>query len=120
VYMPCSFPTPVGSITPGRFRLIDTAFRSLNNVGSHKMQLSRLSHTACTLAVYASQHRLPHDYARLASGCWPALPGGVGYPQGSIERFQFFITSSFPKLYLTHSTVPVELLQRYETGCHKA
>src|SRR5262249_28917365 len=25
--------------------------------------------------------------ARLASGCWPALPGGMGYPQGSDERF---------------------------------
>src|SRR5262245_18415161 len=25
--------------------------------------------------------------ARLASGCWPALPSGIGYPQGPDERF---------------------------------
>jgi hypothetical protein len=68
------------------------------------LRLSRLNDTACTLAVYASQHGSPHDHARLASGCWPALPGGIGYPQGSIEGFQlFFTTSSFPRLCLTHS-----------------
>jgi hypothetical protein len=66
--------------------------------------LSRLNHTACTLAVYASQHGSPRDHARLASGCWPALPGGIGYPQGSTERFQSFITSSFPRLLLAQST----------------
>ena len=49
--------------------------------------LSRLNHTALTLAVYASQHRLPGHHARLASGCRPALPDGSGYPLGSIERF---------------------------------
>ena len=69
--------------------------------------LSRLSHTACTLAVYASQHGSPHDHARLASGCWPALPGGIGYPQGSDERFQLSITFSFPRLCLTHGSSPV-------------
>jgi hypothetical protein len=50
--------------------------------------LSRLNDTACTLAVYASQYGSPHSHARLASGCWPALPGGIGYPQGPSERFQ--------------------------------
>jgi hypothetical protein len=70
--------------------------------------LSGLNRTACTLAVYASQHGLPHNHARLASGCWPALPGGVGYPLGSVERFQFFIISSFPRLCLTPSSFPLQ------------
>jgi hypothetical protein len=38
-----------------------------------------------------------HRHARLASGGWPALPGGTGYPLGPYERFQV-IPSSFPKL----------------------
>ena len=39
--------------------------------------ISRLCHTAHTLAVYASQRRLPDHHARLASGWLPALPGGT-------------------------------------------
>jgi len=35
----------------------------------------------------ASQDELPHHHARLASGCWPALPGGIGYPLGCYEKF---------------------------------
>ena len=52
-----------------------------------KSSLSGLNNTAYTLAVYASQHGLPHSHARLASGCWPALPDGIGYPLGSSVRF---------------------------------
>jgi len=40
-------------------------------------------------------------HARLASGCGPTLPDGIGYPSGSTERFQGHfqcIPSSFPKL----------------------
>ena len=51
--------------------------------------ISGLNHAAHTLAVYASQRGLPQRHARLASGCWSALPGGVRYPQGPIDRFQF-------------------------------
>ena len=64
--------------------------------------LSGLNHTASALAVYASQPRLPGHHARLASGCRPALPGGIRYPQGSCERFQIathpWQSPSFPKL----------------------
>jgi hypothetical protein len=35
-------------------------------------------------------------HATLASGRWPALPGGIGYPQGSNERFQRSILTSLP------------------------
>ena len=33
--------------------------------------------------------RVTQRHARLASGCWSALPGGVRYPQGPIDRFRF-------------------------------
>jgi hypothetical protein len=32
-------------------------------------------------------HCVATTVARLASGCWPALPDGIGYPQGFNERF---------------------------------
>ena len=54
-----------------------------------QMNISGLNHAAQALAVYASQRGLPQRHARLASGCWSALPGGVRYPQGPIDRFQF-------------------------------
>ena len=82
-------------------------------------EVSRLNHAAQTLAVYASQRRLPRRHARLASGCWPALPGGIGYPPDSDERFPR-ITSSLPPFqnflaqdegFATHDDVP--RLSRY-------
>jgi hypothetical protein len=48
--------------------------------------------------------KLPPDHARLASGRWPALPGGLGGPQGSYERFPSCFLTSLPPLpsILTH------------------
>jgi len=71
--------------------------------------LSRLNDTAHPLAVYASQPGLLPDHARLASGCWPALPGGIGYPLGSDARFSFSCCTSLPRLLLAHG---VDLLRR--------
>ena len=101
VNMPCS-PTPVGPFAPGQIKRAGAAFRDSYCVGPHNYMLSRLNHTAYSLAVYASQRRLPERHARLASGCWPALPGGVGYPLGPNERFQPISPSSFPRLRLAH------------------
>lgn len=43
------------------------------------------------------RHReLPLCHARLASGCWPALPGGGDYPLGFITKFQSLLPTSFP------------------------
>jgi hypothetical protein len=67
--------------------------------------LSRLNDTAHPLAVYASQPGLLPDHARLASGCWPALPGGIGYPLGSNARFSFSCCTSLPRLLLAHSVL---------------
>jgi len=85
--MPCSS-TPTGPAGPSQFSPPDTAFRRGNGVGSRDDAiLSGLNHTACPLAVYASQPRSPSDHARLASGCWLTLPGGIDYPLGSAARF---------------------------------
>src|SRR6202022_4911228 len=41
-------------------------------------------HTRCLRFVTT----VTRSHARLASDCWPALPGGVGYPLGSYTEFQ--------------------------------
>jgi hypothetical protein len=51
--------------------------------------------------------RVTPDHARLASGCSHALPGGIGYPQGHDERFQFSCSSSFPKLTWRDPKLPI-------------
>ena len=43
-------------------------------------------------------------HARLASGCWPALPGGGGYPPGPIARFQVVYVILPPRPGLTWRT----------------
>jgi hypothetical protein len=63
-------------------------------------KVSRLDVQAFHLAVYASQGGSPRRHARLASGCWPALPGGIGYPQGPygwFPRCNRYISSSLPQ-----------------------
>jgi hypothetical protein len=50
-------------------------------------RISGLDRRAWARAVYASSPGLPQDNARLASGCLASFPGGIGYPQGSYERF---------------------------------
>ncbi len=91
VCMPCSS-TPVGSDTPDRLRRSDAAFRTVRTTSAPtNSPLSRLDHTACTLAVYASQCRLPVHHARLASGCRSTLPGRIGYLPGPGERFHAVI-----------------------------
>lgn len=73
-YMPCSS-TPAGRPTPRRNGVCRAAFRCLENVGSRDAVITGLHHTACTLAVYASQCRLPVHHARLASDCWLRFVG---------------------------------------------
>jgi hypothetical protein len=98
--VPCS-PTPAGPLCSAT-----AALRCcLPPFGRRRLprlpNISRLNHTARSFAVYASQGELPQRHARLASGGWPTLPGGTGYPPGPNERFQV-IPSSFPKLCLAH------------------
>jgi len=65
--------------------------------------ISGLNHTACTLAVYASQPGLPLHHARLASDGRLTFSDGIGYPLGSNERF-LLVTQGppFPN-FLAHS-----------------
>ena len=51
------------------------------------MVISGLNHTAFDLAVYASQWRSPATTQDSLPAAGPALPDGIGYPQGSDERF---------------------------------
>ena len=74
---------PGGLEGPGHYDPSDVAFRILDGVGHHTQTLSGLNHTAHTLAVYASQHAVARDHARLASGCLARL-GRTGFnPRGS-------------------------------------
>jgi len=56
-------------------------------------------HTRCLRFVTA----VTRSHARLASDCWPALSGGVGYPLGSKQSFRVrYISSSLSRLHLAH------------------
>jgi hypothetical protein len=68
-------------------RCSGVAFRRLEDVGSRNAVISGLNHTACTLAVYASQRRLPDaTQDSLPVGGQP-FPRGIGYPPGSLRNF---------------------------------
>ena len=109
VDVPCSS-TPAGPVGQAIFGPSGAAFRSRYVVGSRDVKiLSGLNHTAHPLAVYASQPGLLPDHARLASGCWPALPGGIDYPLGSNARFSSSCCTSLPRLFLAHTVAKLWL-----------
>src|SRR5262249_31573814 len=63
--------------------------------------ISGLDSTAFTLVVYASSLRSPGSMQDSLLAAGQALPGGIGYPLGSYERFPRcipYIFSPFPKL----------------------
>src|SRR6202789_2075408 len=55
--------------------------------GSRQLVISGLNHRAFDLAVYASQWRSPAPTQDSLPAAGPALPDGIGYPQGFNERF---------------------------------
>jgi len=67
------------------------AFRRNKDVGSHIVLISGLHHTACSLAVYASQlsftPRGSYGHARLASGWWSTFAGRDWLPARSLVKF---------------------------------
>src|SRR4029077_1832572 len=67
-----------------------------NDEGSTRALISGLNHTAFDLAVYASQGRSPATTQDSLPAAGPALPDGIGYPQGSDERFHICDDSPFP------------------------
>ena len=92
-HSPCS-PTPAGPGTLGHACVAGTAPASDQDEDSHE-ELSGLNHTAFDLAVYASQGWSPTTTQDSLSAAGPALPDGIGYPQGSYKRFQ---VCGFPPL----------------------
>src|SRR6266404_4797234 len=99
--MPCS-PTPAGRHAKP-LRRVDVAFRDFGTRRLPPLSISGLNHTACALAVYASQPGSPLDHARLASGWGLALAGRVWLPARSLVEFlRYFMASSSPRLRLAH------------------
>ena len=98
-HCPCS-PTPAGPFTRfgSRCHANDAAPAHVHNEGSPHRVFSGLNHTAFDLAVYASQRKLPTPTQDSLLAAGPALPDGIGYPQGSIERFLSSNSSSLPHL----------------------
>ena len=59
------------------------------------MVISGLNRTAFDLAVYASQGRSPAPTQDSLPAAGPALPDGIGYPQGSDKRFHIYMILLF-------------------------
>ncbi len=78
---------PGGSAAPARSLSAPLLPSARFKASAPTRKLSRLNHTACTLAVYASQPGLPLRHARLASGWGPAFPGRASHPRGPSVRF---------------------------------
>jgi hypothetical protein len=79
---------PGGPNASGHYDALGVAFRSVDDVGSAIGHLSRLNHTACSLAVYASRLGLLRSHhARLASRWRPTLAGQDLNLLGCFRRF---------------------------------
>src|SRR5271157_4588287 len=95
-HSPCS-PTPVGPSRLSRPWVSCLARPPrLTRTRAHHEEISGLNRTAFDLAVYASSWRLPAIMQDSLPAAGPALPGGIGYPQGSCERFHGCNDSPFP------------------------
>ena len=88
-------------------RRVDVAFRNFGTRRLPPLSISGLNHTACALAVYASQPGSPLDHARLASGWGLALAGRVWLPARSLVKFPllhgFLLTQASPGAPKTRS-----------------
>src|SRR4030042_4010416 len=85
-HLPCSM-TPVGSA-----RQTNTTRqccpRPCDGEGPNVYHLSRLNRTASAVAAYASRPLVAQGRARLASGCWSALPCGACTHRVTTAGFQ--------------------------------
>ena len=72
----------------GRLGATDTAPATTTAKAPALVTLSGLNRTASALASLRFACWVTPTCARVASGCRPALPGGLEYPQGHAERFQ--------------------------------
>jgi hypothetical protein len=100
VSVPCSS-TPAGSRTPGHCGAATRPSVEWTTSAPAMMSISGLIHTARSLAVYASQCRLPEHHARLASDRWPSSVGRGWLPAGFQRKVS---ASGFPlsQAFLAH------------------
>src|SRR3954464_11004000 len=80
----------------------------LTKARARRDEISGLNRTAFDLAVYASQWKSPATTQDSLPAAGPALPDGIGYPQGSIKRFQAEL-SSFSELLGARSDLVFKL-----------
>src|SRR5207244_11332486 len=84
--MLCS-PTPADCMHQAPCDARDVAFRAADDVGSAFSHVSRLNHTACSLAVYASQLGLLRSTPRKTRFPLAANLGGAGLsPAGLLQE----------------------------------
>jgi hypothetical protein len=86
VHMPCS-QTPAGPSSPRHYSesvLLPPAQRRRL---LQRLSFEALSHGLCTRCLRFVPPLLTTTQDALPAGGWP-LPGGIGYPLGSVERFQ--------------------------------
>ena len=78
---------PGGPDASGLYDAPNIAFPTVDSVGSAFWHLSRLNHTACSLAVYASQLGLLRSTPRKTRYPLTATPGGAGFePAGLLSK----------------------------------
>ena len=95
VDMPCSR-DPGETSTPSCHVSVSVLPSAKGTTSALTNLLSGLNHTACPLAVYASQPGSPPDHARLASGWWLAFAGQDWLPAGSQRKVSTTRTACHP------------------------
>jgi hypothetical protein len=79
-----------------KLRQVGTAPRTAYREGSPREVISGLDNMASALAVYASPRGSPQRTQDSLLAAGQALPDGIGYPQGSDERFPRCFLHRFP------------------------
>src|SRR3954471_22517755 len=102
-----------GSVGPGASCLARPP--RLTKTRAHGEEISGLNRTAFDLAVYASQWKSPATTQDSLPAAGPALPGGIGYPQGPCKRFQA-VLSSFSELLGARCRSRLQSLPKGEAG----
>src|ERR1700680_3544200 len=100
-YLPCSL-TPMG---PPRqaFSALRCCLPRISPRRLPRSPLARLTHTACTLAVYASPPRSPVATQDSLPAAGQLCRAGLLYPLGSKQSFRArYISSSLSRLHLAH------------------
>ena len=115
VHMPCSL-TPAGPPRPAILGVpMLPSAQPTASAPASSFAFGAPSHSLRTPCVRFTS-TVARCRATRGSGCWPALPGGIGYPTGPIERFHRQDFLSAPP-FLSFPGAPVaKTLGRRENG----